>query len=163
MNKIIDVIEVIMIIIIIAIAVTFIVSLNDLVHAISYNKFIKNIKPLETIEYQNLKTNPVKLPEIDLSKSYHTEDVILTAYTASFDECGKTDGITASGVKAVQGITIASDHLPMGTKVEIDNHIYTVQDRFGGGHTNKIDIFMNNKRDAINFGKQYYKVKIFNN
>ena len=43
--------------------------------------------------------------------------VMCTAYTASVDECGKADAITASGTHCQQGRTIACDHLPFGTKV----------------------------------------------
>ena len=81
--------------------------------------------------------------------------VICTAYTPALDECGKTDGITASGFPAVQGITVACDGLPLGTEVVIDNHTYIVQDRFGGNYgTTKIDIFMTTKAEAFAFGRQ---------
>lgn len=87
--------------------------------------------------------------------------VICTAYTPAFEECGKTDGITASGFPAVQGITIACDGLPLGTEVVIDNHVYTVQDRFGGNYgTTKIDIFMESKADALRFGRQIKIVEV---
>lgn len=43
----------------------------------------------------------------------------VTAYTASYEECGKTDGITASGVKATEGRTIACDFLAFGMQKEI--------------------------------------------
>ena len=86
--------------------------------------------------------------------------VTCTAYTAAFDECGKSDGITASGVKATQGRTVACDDLPFGTKVIIDGHTYTVEDRFGGGYKNRIDIYMDNKADAFNFGRQAKVVQI---
>ena len=86
--------------------------------------------------------------------------VICTAYSASFDECGKTDGITASGNKAVEGETIAADDLPLGTKVEIEGHIYTVHDRFGGGYKGRIDIYKEKKSDCIRFGKQYKAARI---
>ena len=86
--------------------------------------------------------------------------VICTAYSASFDECGKTDGITASGNKAVEGKTIAADDLPLGTKVEIEGHIYTVHDRFGGGYKGRIDIYKEKKSDCIRFGKQFKAARI---
>jgi len=87
--------------------------------------------------------------------------VELTAYTASVEECGKADGITASGTKATQGRTIAADHLPFGTLVEIDGRLYTVEDRFGGGYTNKIDVYFENYADAIEFGRQQKIVRVY--
>lgn len=80
--------------------------------------------------------------------------VMCTAYTASVDDCGKADGITASGTFCKQGRTIACDHLPFGTKVKIDGHIYTVEDRFGGGYKDRIDIYMETKEEAFRFGRQ---------
>ena len=44
----------------------------------------------------------------------------------------------------------------------INNQRYIVQDRFGGGHKNRIDIYMNNKEDALKFGRQYHFVEIVN-
>ena len=84
----------------------------------------------------------------------------VSAYTASIEECGKADGITASGVKTTQGITVAADHLKFGTIIEIDGHKYKVQDRFGGGYKDRIDIYFNNKQDAWNFGRQLKVIKI---
>lgn len=90
--------------------------------------------------------------------------VICTAYTPALDECGKTDGITASGHKAVQGITVASDGLPLGTEIVIDGHTYIVQDRFGAGHgKHRMDIYMENKTDAFKFGRQVKIVEVKEN
>ena len=84
----------------------------------------------------------------------------VTAYTASLEECGKTDGITASGVKATEGRTIACDFLEFGTQVIISGQTYVVEDRIGSGHPSKIDIFMTSKEEAIKFGHQKLEVEI---
>ena len=86
--------------------------------------------------------------------------VTCTAYTATIDESGKTDGITASGIKAEQGRTVAADDLTVGTKVIIDGHTYTVDDHFGGGYKNRIDIYMDSKADAVRFGRQIKVVQV---
>ena len=83
-----------------------------------------------------------------------------TAYTSSEDECGKDDGITASGVKAVEGITVAADDIPLGTKVIIDGNEYIVQDRFGGGYRNRIDIYHEDVSRAMEFGRKQKKIRI---
>lgn len=90
-----------------------------------------------------------------------TQNVVVTAYTASPSECGNAEGITASGEEAVEGVTVAADHLPLYTMIEMDGWFYIVQDRFGGGYENKIDVFMNNRQDAINFGRQHKTIKIY--
>ena len=86
--------------------------------------------------------------------------VLCTAYSPSFEECGKTDGITASGIRAVEGETVAADDLPPGTKVEINGEIYTVHDRFGAGHKNRIDIFKESQADCFKFGRQFAFARI---
>lgn len=90
--------------------------------------------------------------------------VICTAYTAAFDECGKTDGITACGQPAIQGVTVACDGLPFGTEVVIDGHTYIIQDHFGGNYgKSKIDIYMYKKEDALKFGRQVKIVEVKDN
>lgn len=96
-----------------------------------------------------------------LKPKYRIEEAIITYYTAADDECGKNDGITASGTVATEGRTVASDHLPLGTVVEIDGVQYVVEDRFGGGYNNKIDVFVNDKHTAYKLGKRKVKVKIY--
>lgn len=84
----------------------------------------------------------------------------VTAYTASIEECGKTDGITASGVKAKENHTVACDFLSFGTQVVILGQTYTVEDRIGSGHPSKIDIFMGDRQEAIKFGRRHLEVEI---
>ena len=83
----------------------------------------------------------------------------VTAYTASDDECGKHDGITASGTHATQRRTIAvPSWIPFGTIVTIDGHKYVAEDHGGDIQNNRIDIYMDNKRDADEFGRKYMEV-----
>jgi 3D (Asp-Asp-Asp) domain-containing protein len=84
----------------------------------------------------------------------------VTAYTASYEECGKTDGITASGVKATEGRTIACDFLEFGTQVVILGQTYVVEDRIGSGHPSKIDVYMESKEEALKFGRRQLEVEI---
>ena len=84
----------------------------------------------------------------------------VTAYTASYEECGKTDGITSSGTKATEGRTVACDFLAFGTQVVILGQTYTVEDRIGSGHPSKIDVFMESKEEALKFGRRQLEVEI---
>lgn len=85
----------------------------------------------------------------------------LTYYCSCSKCCGKSDGITASGKKVQEGITVASNSIPLGTKISIDGHIYEVQDR-GGMASNVIDVFVSSHQKALNLGVKYnvpvYKV-----
>lgn len=83
----------------------------------------------------------------------------LTAYCACNKCCGKSNGITASGAKAVEGVTVAADtRFPFGTKLIIGGHEYTVQDRGSSVKGDKIDIFFSSHQSAIKFGVQYKEV-----
>lgn len=69
----------------------------------------------------------------------------ITYYWPGEDEWGD---MTSTGVKAVEGITVAADPeiLPYGTKVLIDGNIYTVQDTGSALKGKKIiDIFVDNE------------------
>lgn len=83
-----------------------------------------------------------------------------TAYCACVKCCGKTDGITASGVKATAGRTIAADtSLPFGAEVYINGHKYTVEDRGGAiKGKKKIDIYFDSHAEAIEYGRKTIEV-----
>lgn len=83
----------------------------------------------------------------------------LTAYCSCVKCCGKSDGITASGTKVKQGRTVAMYGIPFGTKLLINGHVYTVEDR--GTPYGHVDIYFNSHSDALEFGVKYadvYKV-----
>jgi 3D (Asp-Asp-Asp) domain-containing protein len=79
-----------------------------------------------------------------------------SAYTAAADECGKSDGITASGAKVREHETIACPKsFAFGTKVNIEGYgTYICQDRGGAIKGNKIDIYMETKAQAFAFGRR---------
>ncbi len=99
------------------------------------------------------------------SESSKVECFTLTAYCPCFKCCGKTDGITASGVKAVQGVTVATDKsIPFGTRIYIDGvGERIVQDRGSAINGNRIDLYFDSHQEALNFGVQIKEVTIFLN
>ncbi len=90
----------------------------------------------------------------NLSKEKFT--INASAYTAAADECGKSDGVTASGVKVQEKRTIACPkNFPFGTKLEIENMgTYVCEDRGGAIKGNKIDIYVETKAEAFQFGRR---------
>lgn len=90
------------------------------------------------------------------------KECVITAYCPCMKCCGKTDGITASGDKATEGVTVAMDKsMPFGTKIYIDGvGERIVQDRGGAITGNRIDLYFENHQDAINFGRQTKQVTI---
>ena len=79
-----------------------------------------------------------------------------SAYTAAADECGKSDGITASGLKVKEKETIACPpHFPFGTKLNVEGMgTYVCEDRGGAIKNNHIDIYMETKKEAFAFGRR---------
>lgn len=79
-----------------------------------------------------------------------------SAYTAAADECGKSDGITASGLKVKEKETIACPpQFPFGTKLNIEGMgTYFCEDRGGAIKANHIDIYMKTKKEAFAFGRK---------
>lgn len=79
----------------------------------------------------------------------------VTAYCPCEKCCGAyANGYTATGEKATQGVTIAADQdvLPMGTKIELDGHTYTVQDTGGAIAGNRLDLYFDSHEDALRWG-----------
>lgn len=87
----------------------------------------------------------------------------ITAYCPCEKCCGKSDGITATGVKATAGRTIAVDPnvIPYGTELFIDGFTYRAEDTGGSIKGNKLDIFFNNHLEALEWGVREYEVFIY--
>lgn len=79
-----------------------------------------------------------------------------SAYTAAADECGKSDGITASGVMVKENRTIACPlGFPFGVEIRIKGMgTYVCEDRGGAIKGNHFDIYMQTKKQAFAFGRK---------
>jgi 3D (Asp-Asp-Asp) domain-containing protein len=79
-----------------------------------------------------------------------------SAYTAAADECGKSDGITASGKKVQENRTLACpSRYQFGTKIQIEGMgTYICEDRGGAIKANHFDIYMQTKKEAFAFGRR---------
>lgn len=71
-------------------------------------------------------------------------------------------GTTKSGKVPKEGRTIAADTsiLPMGTKVMIKGHVYTVEDEGSAVKGNTIDMFFDSHSKACKWGRRTLKVKV---
>ena len=126
--------------------------------AIGYEIRITNLVQ----EVERMK-NVVDVMESDKAISRGTErtvKMLITAYCDCEICCGKTDGITASGAKAVEGITLAADkRYPFGTQMYIDGFGWrTVQDRGGAIQGNHVDLYFDSHGDALEFGTKQMDV-----
>ena len=94
---------------------------------------------------------------IDTSQGKYLGRFKLTAYCTCSICCGKwAGGGTASGAAPTPGRTVAMAGVPFGTKLSINGHIYTVEDR--GTAYGHVDILMASHSQALQFGLKYADV-----
>lgn len=91
-------------------------------------------------------------------------DFTVTAYCGGECCCGvwaDEDCTTASGAKAVEGVTIAADTniLPFGTEIRLGGNTYTVQDTGGAIRGSRLDLYFDSHEDALAFGVQKLNVE----
>lgn len=102
-------------------------------------------------------------PSTTVSAGANGQIYKITAYCSCAKCCGKTNGITAMGTKATAGRTVAaSSKFAFGTKLNINGHIYTVEDRGGAIKGNKIDLYVNSHAEALAWGVRYLPVSVVN-
>jgi 3D (Asp-Asp-Asp) domain-containing protein len=97
--------------------------------------------------------------EQDASEPLATEPEYIGTFTVTHycpceKCCGKTDGITFTGVQAQEGRTVAVDPevIPLGSVVIIDGQEYIAEDIGGAIKGNRIDKYMESHQDALNAG-----------
>ena len=94
---------------------------------------------------------------IDTSQGKYLGRFKLTAYCTCSICCGKwAGGGTASGAAPTPWRTVAMAGVPFGTKLSINGHIYTVEDR--GTAYGHVDILMASHSQALQFGLKYADV-----
>lgn len=81
-----------------------------------------------------------------------------TAYTHSNNPTasGVMPAVGHCAMDKVNGMTV-----PFGSKVTLpDGRILTVTDRFGGGYSDRLDVFMNSEQECWQFGRRDLLCKI---
>lgn len=96
-----------------------------------------------------------------LARATRLDDVTVTHYDVCVECCGKDDGITASGVRATPGVTVAVDPdvIPLGADVLVDYgdgeiRYYRADDTGGAIHGNHIDLCVETHEEALQFGRR---------
>jgi 3D (Asp-Asp-Asp) domain-containing protein len=87
--------------------------------------------------------------------------VTAVAYSSTVGQTDLTPCITAAGTRVRQGI-IATNFLPLGTRIRIDDEIYIVEDRMNARYNGKyiIDVWHPTKKQALQFGRQKLTLEI---
>ncbi len=96
-----------------------------------------------------------------------------SAYDLSYESCGKNPGdrgygITASGMKAQRGVIAVDPRvIPLGTRLYIESmdsypdYGYAIAGDTGGAiKGNRVDLFMDSRSEALQFGRRQVKVYI---
>jgi 3D (Asp-Asp-Asp) domain-containing protein len=114
--------------------------------------------PLIDIYNQNKADNALQKVVI-----FNTESrlVTLTAYNSEVAQCDGDPCTTANGFNVCEhGIedTVAANFLPLGTKIQIPelfgNRVFVVRDRTSKKYSDRVDVWMIEKQDALQFGKK---------
>ena len=129
--------------------------------------YINLLEDLETPVIQELyliePTIPV-IPEDEPLEGYEIYDDVITevtAYSPRVIENDDTPRITANGDTVYEGGIACPRHIKFGTKVMIDDEIYTCNDRMALKNDGKYDIFFEDTQMALNFGRQEKVVTIY--
>ena len=111
-------------------------------------------QPVEYIEIQNTNYTPKPTP------TYKAMEIVATAYCPCVKCCDKSDGITATGVKAKANRTVAADPkvLPYGTEILCGMGEFVVEDCGGSIKGNRVDFFFDNHEEALKFGRQEFTI-----
>lgn len=102
------------------------------------------------------------IEEALLDRAVRLEDVLVTHYDCCLECCGKTDGITASGLRATPGVTVAVDPdvIPLGADVLVDYgdgtglHYYRADDVGGAVKGKHIDLCVESHEKADELGRR---------
>lgn len=151
-------------------------EISILTENLSYSK--KKVQQLEkkNKELQNKLFSTQKIlvmlkNSIKKSNTANFFKVKATAYGTSRKNGGSGKGVTATGVRPKEGVTVAVDpkKIPLGSKIYIEcptfpsvNGVYIAQDVGGAIKKNRIDIYMEDykRKNMLKFGIREVMIKI---
>ena len=121
---------------------------------------------LEVSAMQNATAPFGNLPKAGLGEPTYTMKVTATAYNSEVGQTDDTPFITASGTTVRHGV-IAANFLPIGTMVKIPDlygdQIFTVEDRMNPRYDKRVDIWMVERSEAIQFGVRTIAIEVYKN
>jgi 3D (Asp-Asp-Asp) domain-containing protein len=109
------------------------------------------------VKTETVASNPVKKVAAVAKKLNFVAKgkVLVTAYSSTIDQTDASPFTTANGSTVHVG-TIACNFLPFGTKVrfpeKFGDQIFVVEDRMNKRHNDKMDIWMESRAEALQFG-----------
>lgn len=99
-----------------------------------------------------------------LVSDYQVFNVVVTAYSSSYDETDSTPFVTAAGTRTRDGV-IAANFLSFGDKVKIPelfgDKVFVVEDRMNRRFSDRLDVWFPTKWQAKRFGKHNAQIIVF--
>ena len=119
-----------------------------------------NTEPLIDV-FKQIKSDLTFQESQNLDIPENSRFVTLTAYNSEVAQCDGDPCTTASGFNVCKhGIedTVAANFLPLGTKIKIPElfgeRVFVVRDRTSKKYSDRVDVWMIEKHDALQFGKR---------
>jgi len=104
------------------------------------------------------------LPVSNWREPTKVKKALMTAYSSTVDQCDDSPFITANGTYVRDGI-IAANSLPFGTKIKFPelygDKVFTVEDRMHERFSDRFDIWMETREEAVQFGAKYVTIEIY--
>lgn len=124
----------------------------------------ENYSEILEIVYNVPENHLPKNEDIKIRKtSYHT----MTAYNSEVGQTDDSPCITANGFNVCEhGVedTVAANFLRFGTKIKMPelfgDRVFVVRDRMNQRYTDRVDVWMIEKQDAMQFGVKVAKIEI---
>ena len=113
------------------------------------------------LEPTEVEETPVKWIDGGYGDRVYMGDFKVTAYCSCEKCCNEwSDGYTYTGTIATEGRTIAVDPsvIPLGSIVEINGINYQAEDIGGAIKGNRVDIYFDSHKEALEWGVQYHGV-----
>lgn len=144
---------------------------SELENGVAVDRVSATVKPLPpptSVEPEEQHLFELETASVQSEPSQETEPQMtcigqyyVTGYDICVECCGKTDGITASGVLAEVGRTVAANNMPFGTRLYIDGIGERVVEDRGGMKDNVLDVLCNDHPECYAI-TGYYDVYIIN-
>ncbi len=141
------------------------VSLVILLSIVFIFDFPQTVFSQEQIKNQaaNSELSGPVLPKVSERQAKSTMHITVTSYNSEPGQTDSTPFITAFGTTVRDGI-VATNFLPKGTLVrfpeEFGDKTFVVEDRMNSRYYYRMDIWMADKQEAIQFGAKYLKMEI---
>jgi len=108
-----------------------------------------------------------KLPQSAGADVRFSQHFVITAYNSEVGQTDNSPCITANGFNVCENgaeDTIAANFLPFGSKVKIPelfgDRVFIVRDRMNKRFSNRVDVWMIEKPDAVKFGVKVAKIEV---